>query len=181
MTMKTIASRPDRSRGFTLIELLVVIAIIGLLSSIVLAALTAARNKGYDAQRVSNLKSMQNSLELYYDDNHAYPAGAGGYGAGTWSSQCAIGTQVASPNSMIPGLVPKYSTQMPVDPQMDTTNNYCCYAYSSTQTDYKFVSYNCPYSSYKSIPGLLDTAPGRNCQGAHACDWTVYTPGATNW
>lgn len=59
--------------GFTLIELLVVIAIIGLLSSIVLASLNAARTKGADAARISNVKSLETAMELYYNDNNAYP------------------------------------------------------------------------------------------------------------
>lgn len=62
------------SKGFTLIELLVVVAIIGILSSIVLASLNSARQKGRDARRVSDLKQLQLALELYYDANGAYPA-----------------------------------------------------------------------------------------------------------
>lgn len=62
-----------RNRGFTLIELLVVVAIIGILSSVVLASLNSARQKGRDARRVSDLKQLQLALELYYDANAAYP------------------------------------------------------------------------------------------------------------
>ncbi|MDZ4226912.1 MAG: prepilin-type N-terminal cleavage/methylation domain-containing protein [Patescibacteria group bacterium] len=61
-------------RGFTLIELLVVIAIIGILSSIVLASLNSARQKGRDARRLSDIKQLQLALELYYDSNSKYPA-----------------------------------------------------------------------------------------------------------
>jgi len=60
-------------RGFTLIELLVVIAIIGLLSSVVLASLNGARQKGRDARRISDLKQLQVALELYYGNNGSYP------------------------------------------------------------------------------------------------------------
>ena len=62
-------------RGFTLIELLVVIAIIGILSSVVLASLNSAREKGRDARRISDLKQLQLALELYYDGgSNTYPA-----------------------------------------------------------------------------------------------------------
>ncbi len=59
-------------RGFTLIELLVVIAIIGILSSIVLASLNSARQKGRDARRISDVKQLQLALELFYDGNGQY-------------------------------------------------------------------------------------------------------------
>ena len=55
-------------RGFTLIELLVVIAIIGLLSSVILASLNGARNKGADAAIKSQLKSVQSQAEIVYDN-----------------------------------------------------------------------------------------------------------------
>jgi prepilin-type N-terminal cleavage/methylation domain-containing protein len=66
-------------RGFTLIELLVVIAIIGILSSVVLASLNTARNKGADAAVKSNLEQARAQAELFYDANgNAYESGTSG-------------------------------------------------------------------------------------------------------
>ncbi len=56
-------------RGFTLIELLVVIAIIGILSSVVLASLVLARQRGADAAVKSNLHTIQTQAEVYYSNN----------------------------------------------------------------------------------------------------------------
>lgn len=63
-----------KSKGFTLIELLVVIAIIGILATVVLSSLSQARKRARDTKRLSEIKQMQNALELYYLDNGFYPS-----------------------------------------------------------------------------------------------------------
>ncbi len=62
----------NNTKGFTLIELLVVIAIIGILSSVVLASLNSARNKGADANIKQNLANARAQGALYFDDNGTY-------------------------------------------------------------------------------------------------------------
>lgn len=62
-------------KGFTLIELLVVVAIIGLLATLAIISLGTARSKARDAKRLADIKSVQSALELYNNENAAYPAG----------------------------------------------------------------------------------------------------------
>jgi len=63
-----------KNNGFTLIELLVVIAIIGLMSSIVLAALNSGRDKGSDASVKTQLVGIRSQAELYNTNNNTYVA-----------------------------------------------------------------------------------------------------------
>lgn len=63
----------NRQQGFTLIELLVVIAIIGVLSSIVYAALGGAREDAKIAATISNVKGVETALQLYYRDTQIRP------------------------------------------------------------------------------------------------------------
>ena len=60
-------------KGFTLIELLVVISIIGVLSTIAMTSLNAARAKARDARRLSNVEQIRLALEMYKSDHGIYP------------------------------------------------------------------------------------------------------------
>ena len=57
----------SRNKGFTLIELLVVIAIIGILSSVVIASLTSAKEKGDIASIKANLANVRTQAEILRD------------------------------------------------------------------------------------------------------------------
>lgn len=67
-------------RGFTLIELLVVIAIIGSLATLFLPNFMAVRERARDAQRKSDLRTIQKAFEIYKQDQspESYPAYASG-------------------------------------------------------------------------------------------------------
>lgn len=56
----------NQHSGFTLVELLVVIAIIGLLASFGIFGLTEGRSKARDDRRITDLKTIQAALEVYY-------------------------------------------------------------------------------------------------------------------
>jgi prepilin-type N-terminal cleavage/methylation domain-containing protein len=64
--MKNVKNLKNTIKGFTLIELLVVIAIIGILSSVILASLNTARNKGADAAATEDLNNIRAQAEIVY-------------------------------------------------------------------------------------------------------------------
>ena len=70
-----------RRRAFTLIELLVVIAIIAILASLLLLALTRAKDKAQNAVDLSNAKQVALASQMYSTDSNdqlAHPTWGGG-------------------------------------------------------------------------------------------------------
>jgi len=63
----------NRNSGFTLIELLVVVSLIGVLTTLVMANLNSARQRGRDAERKADLRNIQTGLRLFYNDKGKYP------------------------------------------------------------------------------------------------------------
>jgi type II secretion system protein G len=94
-------------RGFTLIELLVVIVIIGILATVTMVALNGSRANARDAKRVSDLKQIANSVEMYYADHNAYP------------TYTTAGVALKSADG-----VKTYMTKVPADPSTNLSYAY---------------------------------------------------------
>ncbi len=138
------------TRGFTLIELLVVIAIIGVLSSVILASLSVAREKANDARRLSDMHAVVQALQMYADDHGSYPGDptwdkpgdpCGGQGGGS-----CLGNLGTNGYNGTPILVPTYIAAMPSDPEYSGTSNnylYCADTDSNGNTpDYGLIMRN---------------------------------------
>ena len=65
--------RTKNQSGFTLIELLVVIVILGILSGIVVFAVSGIQDRGNAAACQTDKKTVQVAVEAYYAKNGAYP------------------------------------------------------------------------------------------------------------
>jgi len=58
-----------------LIELLVVVAIIGILASMLLPAMSRAREKGKSTKCINNLRQLGLAMMMFEEDNQVYPIG----------------------------------------------------------------------------------------------------------
>ena len=67
------AKQINRHKGFTLVELLVVIAIIGILSSVVMASISTARDKARIANAQATLDQVRRAVAILEGDTGQWP------------------------------------------------------------------------------------------------------------
>ncbi|MEO1510630.1 MAG: prepilin-type N-terminal cleavage/methylation domain-containing protein, partial [Planctomycetota bacterium] len=60
-------------RGFTLVEILIVVVILGILAAIVVPQFTNAAEEARGGNLASQIRSIENQLELFRARNGAYP------------------------------------------------------------------------------------------------------------
>ncbi|MHB9036217.1 MAG: type II secretion system protein [Armatimonadota bacterium] len=71
--MERVRSRQGR-RGFTLVELLVVVVVLAVLAAIVLPKFMDSGKRSKESAQKSDLKIIQNAVQLFYTDTSNYPA-----------------------------------------------------------------------------------------------------------
>ncbi len=102
-----------KNQGFTLIELVVVMAIIATLTALATFNFNQARVRARDVQRKSEIRQIQNALELFKNDRspQRYPTDAEGL------------------NALVSG---GYMRELPVDPREKATDgSWADYAYDN--------------------------------------------------
>jgi len=104
-------------QGFTLVELLVVIAIIGVLATLVLLQLGAARARARDTKRIADINQVRSAIELYFEDQ------GGVYPTDIYADVNAGGLDKS-----------QYIVRVPLDPLTEATYGYC---YSNTGRSYQ--------------------------------------------
>lgn len=103
------------ARGFTLIELLVVIAIIGMLATLIMVSLAAAKTKAQYTRAVTDIRTLETALELYAATYGDWPTPGNTYLTSTSANDWA---QLAP---YLQGLIP--SMPMPLTPSGGRTNS----------------------------------------------------------
>jgi len=131
-------------KSFTLIELLVVVAIISILASALMVGLGGARKKARDARRISDLRTVQSSLEVYYAQNDLYPKVDG------WNN---LENALAGITSQLP------QDPLPGNPNYDYT--FCDDGQRYVMQAHLEDANNCP-ANYKA-PDTATCSAGLNC------------------
>jgi len=152
-------------KGFTLLEILVVFAIVSLLAIAGFAGYMNSIKAGRDARRKADVQAIQKALELYYQDNEAFPLPAGT----SIPSLPATGTSFCHPNGCN---VANYLQVIPTDPGGSTP-----YRYASNGSSYQI--YSCVENVNDGGANVKQTGYGVSC-GVGRCNPCRFGLSSTN-
>ncbi len=137
--------RTQQKKGFTLVELLIVIAIIGLLATLAIVSLTAAQQRARDTKRVADLKAIQTSLELYWNENASYPALVAP-ALDTWAE---LSTSLSS-----------FIGSLPKPPQDPDPNEVYVYLLDGSTNDEYYLGATIENVNHQALTQDIDGTPG---------------------
>lgn len=106
--------------GFTLIELLVVVLVIGILSGIVVLAVSNSTTDAKQKACLANASSLMTALDVYKNTSAGQGGGGGSYMATTGSGSISVGTITYTAYTMTDAgdlkvLVPDFIKSLPND------------------------------------------------------------------
>ncbi len=177
-------------KGFTLVELMVTISVIGILTAVISANFNDARQQANDKKRMTDLKSLQLSLELYKSQYGSYPKSTTVCSGGSDTDFFGPGTAgggFKSCANYIPGLVPEFTSVLPTDSKSTAGKGFY---YRSDGTSYKAMVYgtveslivNSYADEFARCPKTnVTTCPGASPIGDNSKTYAVYSKGAENW
>lgn len=135
----------QRRLGFTLIELLVVISIIAILLAVATVSYNNAQQKGRDNRRKTDLKAVQQALELYFQQNGNYPDIAS-----TGNIACDGGSAISWGTGNFTCNYITYMNILPKDPVANTPTQYYYYSENSATPE------NATYKIFAKIENTKD-------------------------
>lgn len=114
-----------KPHGFTIVELLIVIVVIGIIAAISIVAFNGVQQRARDTARITDMKNLAKSLELYALENDTYPVRSPS--ASSWA------TSDVNPDDYISGLAgpDKDMKKLPLDPVNNATYRYEYYLYGA--------------------------------------------------
>lgn len=154
------ARASNKYPGFTLIELMIAVTIMAVLIVIASTTFSYAQKLSRDGRRISDLRSIEAALELYYSKNKAYPLVSSwtnsGDAPGSWISQGSTGEEAFTPS---------YMRAVPNDP---LNNAVYRYYYVTDRQNYKVM-----------VRMELSNKIAKNSADGGACDgwFEIFTAG----
>ncbi|MEP7204705.1 MAG: type II secretion system protein [Candidatus Saccharibacteria bacterium] len=151
--------------GFTIVELLIVIVVIGILAAITGMSYSGIQAKARDAQRVSDIETINKAIMSYYTVNGTYPGqtaspGIGGFEASTDTA----GTFLEHLKNS------GFLSKAPLDPLNTSTYYYGYYLYTAGWgangcDDSRGSYYLLMVNKFESTNGAQPNSPGFSCSG----------------
>jgi type II secretion system protein G len=163
------------SSGFTIVELLIVIVVIGILATITIVAYNGIQQRGRDAQRAQDIKSIAKALEIYKVQTGDYPVAVGSTGQGGWEMSVPTGSNTDFLSVLrTSGVISK----VPIDPVNTgdfSTSGSKFYAY------YRYPAGNASCDANRGPYYILLARTGESGSSSGIPTFTCGTYGSAGW